>query len=251
MSTKNALLRAQIYRFLADAFLYPADNWIEDIPLLHPILCKLNLPELASSLEAVMIAPAPDLQALQYLHRQTFGLSGSLCYETEYGLPHEFRQSQELADIAGFYRAFGFNLGGQVRERADFIATELEFMAALCLKEAWAIQQDQTDLTEITVEAQKSFLQDHLGQWIEGFTASLNRLAQLQPPQAENPYLPLSNFTFLFVRADMRALDVSVTSPPLNQLTHTPLAGDLSCSTCPLDTQGAWLESTSLPGGKS
>lgn len=251
MKAHPALMRAQIYRFLADAYLYPTDNWLVDVPLLRPILSGLNLAEIALSLEPLMIASLPDLETLQFLHRQTFGLSGSLCYETEYGLPHEYRQSQELADISGFYHAFGFKPGGQIRERPDFIATELEFMSALCLKEALANQQDQPNLREITLLAQKSFLQDHLGRWIEWFTSSLNRLAPTKFESFDNPYLHLSNFTSLFILADMWALGINVTSTPLSQLTPTPLAGDLSCSSCPLDPESSWIGQNFLYGGKS
>lgn len=39
-----------------------------------------------------------ELDALQAAYRRAFGATGFLCYETEYGLPHEFRQAQELAE---------------------------------------------------------------------------------------------------------------------------------------------------------
>src|SRR5690606_5389642 len=110
--------RAQLYAFLAEALVYPMENWSEDVAFLPAILADLGL-----AMTAPPITPT-DLLSLQSAHRASFGLAGSLCYETEYGLPHEFRQSQELADIAGFYRAFGFNVGGERRERPDHLAVE-------------------------------------------------------------------------------------------------------------------------------
>ncbi|NIN98480.1 MAG: hypothetical protein GTO49_26570, partial [Anaerolineae bacterium] len=65
--------------------------------LLPAILDELSLVRDRLELE---VAPLADLQAE---YRSVFGAVGSLCYETEYGLPHEFRQSQELADLNGFY----------------------------------------------------------------------------------------------------------------------------------------------------
>lgn len=130
MPAENALRRAQVYKFLADAFIYPRDNWTDDLPLLAAILRELGAPALPAALRAM------PLEELQSAHRSALGLIGSLTYETECGLPDAYRQAQEMADIAGFYRAFGFTVGGPVRERPDHAAVELEFMHVLALKEA-------------------------------------------------------------------------------------------------------------------
>src|SRR4030067_283699 len=132
MNVVPAVPRAQVYSFLSDAFLYPDENWCEDVPLLGEIISGLDFAPTALAIRPV------ELARLQAAYRRTFGAAGSLCYETEYGLPHEFSQSQELADINGFYRAFGFTIGGQVRERPDHVAAELEFMSILALHEAYA-----------------------------------------------------------------------------------------------------------------
>ena len=42
MTTETAIRRAQVYRFLADVFLYPTENWLEDLPLLADIARDLN-----------------------------------------------------------------------------------------------------------------------------------------------------------------------------------------------------------------
>ena len=36
--SQTALRRAQVYHFLSQAFLYPDENWVEDLPLLAEIL---------------------------------------------------------------------------------------------------------------------------------------------------------------------------------------------------------------------
>ena len=113
------------------------------------------------------------LEFLQAEHRHAFGLVGSLFYETEFGLPHEFRQSQEMADIAGFYKAFGFQVGGSRRERPDHMAVEMEFMYALAVKEAYALAQDQAENAELIADAQSKFMQDHLGKWVGVFSEVL------------------------------------------------------------------------------
>lgn len=224
MNTDTAIRRSQVYRFLADAFLYPAENWLEDLPALEPILRDLD----AAPLHLAPRVAALSLAALQAEHRRAFGLTGSLCYETEVGLPHEFRQSQELADIAGFYRAFGFTVGGPVRERPDHLAVELEFMHVLALKEAYAAEKGIAEHVEICVDAQGKFLKEHLGQWIGVFAESLARSA------ANGPYPPLARFAAAFVRADAERLGVTLEQRRLTGIKPTPLAPEISCEGCPV-----------------
>jgi DMSO reductase family type II enzyme chaperone len=165
---------------------------------------------------------------LQAAHRRAFGLVGSLCYETEFGLPHEFRQSQELADLAGFYRAFGFNVGGSVRERPDHLAVELEFMHILTLKEAWAREEGIAEHAEVCTDAQRKFLQDHLGRWIAPFAESLARSAE------DGPYVALARFAADFIQADAERLGAHPESRPVAEMKPTPLAPDLACGDCPI-----------------
>ena len=217
MNTDTAIRRAQIYRFLADAFLYPTENWLEDLPLLGDILRELNISE---SLDSGFWSL--ELPALQAEHRRVFGLTGSQCYETELGLPHEFRQSQEMADIAGFYRAFGFNIGGKVRERPDHVSAELEFMHILALKEAYAAENGVAEHVEICVEAQRKFLQEHLGQWVGLFAESLKQSA------TDGPFVALARFGSTLVLADAGRLGVTVEQRPLAGIKPTPLAPEIS-----------------------
>ena len=235
MNTDVAFHRAQVYRFLADAFLYPTENWLEDAPLLMDILLKLDVLQswdLDASREMVpRTRRSPqvwDLPALQAEHRRSFGLTGSLFYETEVGLPHEFRQSQELADIAGFYRAFGFSMGGSVRERPDHLAAELEFMHVLALKEVYAAQNEFVEAIGICADAQGKFLQDHLGKWIDLFAEALSRSA------AEGPYVALARFTAGFVQADARRLGAKLEPRQLGDGQPTPLPVEMSCEVCPI-----------------
>lgn len=220
MNKENAIRRAQVYGFLAEAFLYPRENWTEDRIIVAEIVRALGW--IAVKLEIAAV-PLVDLQTT---HRRTFGTAGSLCYETEYGLPHEYRQSQEMADIAGFYRAFGFNLGGMVRERPDHVAVELEFMHVLALKEAYAFETDIPEHAEICIDAQSKFLQDHLGRWVSLFAQSVAHNAP------GSLYVPLAQFAAGFVQADADRLGVSLDQPELADVQHTPFDPDFSCADC-------------------
>jgi DMSO reductase family type II enzyme chaperone len=221
MNTNLAFRRAQVYNFLAHAFLYPLDNWTEDVPLVQHILNEIDpstVWELAFEIW--------DLDSLQSEHRRTFGLTGSLCYETEMGLPHEFRQSQELADIAGFYRAFGFNVGGTVRERPDHLAVELEFMYVLALKEAQACHTTSQDHVDVCVDAQKKFLGDHLSKWAGVFAAALAQSA------GEGPFTALAQLAANFVKADAARLGVTLAPRAVNEIQLTPFNPVTACEGC-------------------
>jgi TorA maturation chaperone TorD len=64
--------------------------------------------------------------------------SGVSPYETSHVKGDAFATSQLLADLAGFYRAFGVDLADR-RERQDHVAVQLEFLALLAAKEARAL----------------------------------------------------------------------------------------------------------------
>jgi nitrate reductase assembly molybdenum cofactor insertion protein NarJ len=229
--SQTAFRRAQVYQFLSQVFHYPTENWVEDLPLLRDVLAEVNLP-VAWNFQ--LAAWDYSLESLQAEHRLAFGLTGSLCYETEFGLPHEFRQSQELADIAGFYRAFGFQMGGPVRERPDHLAVELEFMYVLALKEAYAGENGTAEQVEICQEAQAGFLQDHLGQWIGLFAQSLAHSSAVRSdrPGETALYPALAQLAVDLVHADAARLGIELKPRQLAGIHPTPLAPDLACGEC-------------------
>lgn len=124
---------------------------------------------------------------------------GMVClYETEYGTGTVYGQPQMLADIAGYYRAFGLQPAGDTRGRPDHVGCECAFMEYLSLKEAYCLEAietgppagespDRETLLETRRVAQ-IFLRDHLGRFgvafahaavradEEGFYASAARL---------------------------------------------------------------------------
>ncbi|MDJ0269679.1 MAG: molecular chaperone TorD family protein [Aigarchaeota archaeon] len=65
-----------------------------------------------------------------------------------------------LADIAGFYAAFGMQLTKDIP--MDHLAVEMEFMAHLALREAYAVLHRNEEMFDTVVDAQRKFLRDHL-----------------------------------------------------------------------------------------
>lgn len=84
-----------------------------------------------------------------------------------------------LADIVGFYRAFGFDLRAEAGEKADHLVGELEFLAMLLTMAAAARTHGSADDAQITEEAAETFAADHPGQWIDMAGARLTSLTSL------------------------------------------------------------------------
>jgi len=123
-------------------------------------------------------------------------------YETQYGSTHIFWQSQQLADIAGFYRAFGLELSQQAHERLDHLAVELEFMGYLSLKEAYALERHHDAQGAVVQDAQRKFLNEHLGRWVGAFSS------RVQAKLPGGAYASLAETLNLVVRWDCQRLGV-------------------------------------------
>lgn len=94
-------------------------------------------------------------------------------YETEYGELTGFRQTQELADISGFYEAFGLSIGIRGRERADHVAAELEFLAFIHRHEHHKLAAGNTDAAHEVNRAGRLFITDHFGHFGRAFACAL------------------------------------------------------------------------------
>ncbi len=88
-------------------------------------------------------------------------------YETEYMAEKVSRKPFELADIAGFYAAFGFDVNEDTRnkEALDHISIELEFMAILSWKEEYAREMKQDENLMIVQDARMKFFKEHFAKW--------------------------------------------------------------------------------------
>jgi putative dimethyl sulfoxide reductase chaperone len=106
-----------------------------------------------------------DDEALQAEYSRLFiGTAATPLHETAYG-PPRLTTAAELADIQGFYRAFGFELSEATPDMADHLGAELEFHAALLVKLAWASSEGLREPQEVTAGAVAAFLDAHLGRW--------------------------------------------------------------------------------------
>jgi TorA maturation chaperone TorD len=126
----------------------------------------------------------PD-EELAAAYAQAFGLAAQPeCppYETEYQRNAEpFFRAQQMADIAGFYQAFGLEPAHTWPERPDHLALELEFMAFLLLKKRLAQAEggpEAAEQVQVCEAALRNFFRDHLAWWVPGFAVGLQRKAE-------------------------------------------------------------------------
>jgi putative dimethyl sulfoxide reductase chaperone len=104
-------------------------------------------------------------------------------YETEYHPSTDtFFRSQEMADIAGFYRAFGIEPARALPERPDYLALELEFMAFLLMKKRLALASletnpDACEQASVCEQVEQRFFGDHIAWWVPAFATGLERKA--------------------------------------------------------------------------
>jgi TorA maturation chaperone TorD len=78
-----------------------------------------------------------------------------------------------LAAIGGYYQAFAYEPDAREREVPDHIAVELDFLAYLAFKGAFAAEAQLTEELEVTTQAYDAFMRDHLRFWIGPFLESL------------------------------------------------------------------------------
>lgn len=174
----RALDRRQLYRLFSRLFLYPRDEVVAswDWEKAAQAARRLDVPSaFEEQFKALRGAPRePD--GLRSKHIGIFGYTVGKAnppYETEWGGTHIFEQTQELADIAGFYRAWGLEVSDQAKERPDHVSVETEFMSYMALKEAYALEKGNSEGASISREVQVKFLGEHLGRWIPAFASAL------------------------------------------------------------------------------
>ncbi len=147
-TTESLLARAALFRLIAQSFAYPGDghrvamggeyrrlvvrpNGVkprEDARL--PVRVKARV-RLAAWAWAGASSAGLALDYVRLFH----GAGPVQLYETAYGDGRRLGgRSVEMADISGFYKAFGLEASGPDRNRADHLGAELEFLSLLLIK---------------------------------------------------------------------------------------------------------------------
>jgi TorA maturation chaperone TorD len=100
-----------------------------------------------------------DRDALVADYDRLFRTGTVWLYGAEHLADNEFQRVDYLADINGFYRAFGLQ---PCNDRPDALTSELEFMYYLVFKWDVAAQAGNVEHADVCLNAQRKFFADHL-----------------------------------------------------------------------------------------
>ena len=186
------------YKTLAAAFSYPDDSFFAFFP---------NL--------------SSEKENLISEYDRLFRANEVWLYSTEHLAKNEFQRSNNLADIMGFYRAFGLEPDG---DRPDLLSCEFEFMHYLIFKKLHASHplesEDSADAKEksfICLDAQKKFFTEHLHPAAIKIAEAIITKTQKEwresvPPQTphleeNNFYIKIANEMLQFLESEKRFLE--------------------------------------------
>jgi DMSO reductase family type II enzyme chaperone len=222
--------RANLYRFLSLAFAYPTQDLHAELAAGTEAACaaaELISGEVSGLTKSAAAAIRErDRAALASEYRGSFTFSASPdcpLNECAYSVKHVYQEVQELADIAGFYTAFGLEIAG---ERPDELAAELEFCGLLALKEAVALERGAKDQAAVCREGSRLFIHDHLGRWAE----NIGRRVEILNP--DTSYAAFGRLVAAFARSEVRSLKVGAVEP-YQEVPNPP--AEIDADSCPAE----------------
>ena len=224
--TELALARADVYRFLSMAFVYPDKD---RLTTLHELAADMDssISLLPYDMKEEYLAftnliETVDVAALQPDFTEMF-LTRMFCpsSETTYG-KNSFNQPNILGDISGFYKAFGFVMKDDAGVSFDQITVELEFMSFLELKIAYALDQAMEENIDICLSAERRFLEQHIGKWTGVFGENLAARAN------EAYYRNLGLLLSKFMGSELKFFGIEVDSR-IKELPKSDYEGPVDC----------------------
>lgn len=219
---RDAEFRSRMYLLLSLGYRYPSSDTIaaikEELEALGRVrrTSDTSLPsadgwrsEAVEQVRASLSGLRFGAIEMEYLRVFTHVITSD-CHpcETAYTATHMFQESQKIADLNGFYQAFGVKPDA---ERPDHVSVECEFMAFLIQKEAHAIAHSRPRRAGFVRRTQRTFIEDHLGPWVRTFARFVELKAE------EGPYAAMAILTRRFFEAEFEELSAQVqelTGPP-------------------------------------
>ncbi|MEO5373479.1 MAG: molecular chaperone TorD family protein [Alphaproteobacteria bacterium] len=193
---------AATFRIVALAFSAPRPGLAA---VQRAALFRLAVGDLDASLRRVVtvarmswLGASPGALADDYM-RLFMGRASVSLHETAYGDGRRVNgRPVELADIGGYYAAFGVELREANPDLPDHISAECEFISMLLVKEAYALGHGWGVQWRTTRQALGGFLRDHLGRWPHCL------LPSLREEDASPPYRDMTRLLVALVASECR-----------------------------------------------
>jgi nitrate reductase assembly molybdenum cofactor insertion protein NarJ len=160
---QTLLQDAARWRLISMLFECPADGWRE---MLDSLASTVSDPDLKEATEAA------QAEASEGLYHSVFGPGGPAS-PREVSYHKGFELGSLMSEIAGYYDGFGYR--PEIREPGDHIAVETGFIGYLCLKEAYARACDDIERADLTADAARHFIKDHLSAAVEPLAVKLEK----------------------------------------------------------------------------
>ena len=208
--------RSQMYRFLAEFFRYPDEEFLVIArdgghletarALMSEIPFEVEIKEEAMSGRMLDDVSQEDFES-EFVRVFDAGPGGPPCplYEGKYAADRKVN----MEDLVRFYNHFGLSVAeAPERELPDHITAELEFMHYLVFKEVLALQRDEDPAPYCLAEI--DFLRRHPAKWLPQLLEKTERAPKLSIPDLCLPaisfYVALIDFAAKFCNADLAHL---------------------------------------------
>ena len=245
---EDMLATAAVLRVLAQGFGYPQAGYkarmLQEFAKLRTACARPGFSRIARAIISACRAlkNADEMMLRAEYFRLFLGNGPVSLHEAAYGDGRRIAgRPHELADISGFYSAFGLRLSDADPDLPDHLCSELEFYSLLLVKQAYSDRSGRSAKHEVTRRAAKLFLEYHLGRWVEAFVQALRE------NEAPTYYRELARALQALMHAEIKRSRVR---PYLasERLPHDEMQND--DLVCPMAVPAAMEERFPLAGGR-
>lgn len=183
LEMRRAVAREDLCRLIAACY-YEPDPAFEEEGMFESMLAAARLVDdafapLAQALGESFRAGRPEALLLDYT-RLFLGPMEILAkpYGSVWLTADKTLMGETSMAVLAMYEEGGFELDEEFRELPDHIAAELEFLYLLVFRENEARRLGDTGQQDAVAGLKRRFLQQHLGQWVQPFTAAMRDNAE-------------------------------------------------------------------------
>lgn len=192
---------ADVFRLLSACYYEPEKNMLIEEDLFGQLraaleLCLPDQAELADTL-ATALQAAPEQDLLIDYAKLFVGPDALLAppYGSVYLDGQRILMGDSTMDVIARYRDAEFDISDDFKNAPDHIVVELEFLYLLSYNESLALVEDRMDDHSHWQQRRQSFLNEHIGRWIEKFCNNVREKTKF------DYYRTLADLTQRFINA--------------------------------------------------